>query len=426
MKYCYYIITFLLTSIFIQANISWSQSGWAALSSGTAHSLKAVYPLDYNTIFVAGEGARVLKSTDAGNSWQDISPAFASVNFNDVVFFDSLNGLVVGSTGTILRTTDGGASWAPVASGVADNLYSITFFDSVGICGAQSQTILTSSDRGNSWVIAQSGFFGGGFWGTCMLSPQIGYVIGENSIFQPLLGRTIDGGQNWNFVSFYLAGNEGRANNVQFTDINIGYATCRVWDGRGAIAKTTDGGSNWNSTFFSNPLHGISFPISGASLVGYAVGEMGSIIKTIDAGNSWQAQVSGAGQRLNDVAFLDMDYGFAVGDGGTILKTESGGEPPILVQPSDDEGISGFRLIGNYPNPFNPKTIISWQLAIGSFVYLSVYNSAGQSVAILVNERQPAGYHSIGFDGSRLSSGVYLYRLGIGTYTETRKMVLLK
>jgi hypothetical protein len=279
---------------------------------------------------------------------------------------------------------------------------------------------------GNSWTIAQSGFFGGGFWGTCMLSPQIGYVIGENSIFQPLLGRTVDGGQIWDFSPFYLNNNEGRAYAVQFTDINIGYAACRVWDGRGAIAKTTDGGSSWTTTFFTYPLYGISFPISGASLIGYVVGDMGNIIKTGDAGISWQAQVSGTAQSLNDVAFLDLDYGFAVGNGGTILRTVSGGEPPILVQPSEDEEISGFTLIGNYPNPFNPRTIISWQLAVSGLVKLCVYNLEGQRVAVLINENLPAGFHSFDFNASHLPSGVYFYSLVAGNLFETRKMVLSK
>ena len=79
-------ISLLLITIFIQVSISLSQSGWTALNSGTSFHLKAVYPLDYNNIFVAGEGARVLNSSDGGDSWQDISPAFSSTNFHDVVF----------------------------------------------------------------------------------------------------------------------------------------------------------------------------------------------------------------------------------------------------------------------------------------------------------------------------------------------------
>jgi YVTN family beta-propeller protein len=85
-----------------------------------------------------------------------------------------------------------------------------------------------------------------------------------------------------------------------------------------------------------------------------------------------------------------------------------------------------FLLQQNYPNPFNPSTVISWQLAVGNQVKLTVYNITGQRVAILVNERQPAGSHSVKFDASGLASGVYLYRLEAGGFVENRKMVLMR
>jgi hypothetical protein len=59
-------------------------------------------------------------------------------------------------------------------------------------------------------------------------------------------------------------------------------------------------------------------------------------------------------------------------------------------------------------------------------VTLTVFNTLGQQVAVLQNGEQEAGYHSVRFDGSRLASGVYFYRLQAGTYVETRKLVLLR
>jgi len=85
-----------------------------------------------------------------------------------------------------------------------------------------------------------------------------------------------------------------------------------------------------------------------------------------------------------------------------------------------------LQLNQNYPNPFNPRTVIRWQLAVGSSVKLIVYNPLGQTVKILVDEWQTAGIHSIEFDGSSLPSGVYLYRLEAGDFAEVRKMILMK
>ncbi|OYV87072.1 MAG: hypothetical protein B7Z63_02995 [Ignavibacteriae bacterium 37-53-5] len=85
-----------------------------------------------------------------------------------------------------------------------------------------------------------------------------------------------------------------------------------------------------------------------------------------------------------------------------------------------------FALLQNYPNLFNPSTAIGYQLSVVSQVSLKIYDILGREVATLVNERQSAGYHSLNFNASRLTSGVYFYRLQAGTFTAVRKMLLMK
>jgi hypothetical protein len=85
-----------------------------------------------------------------------------------------------------------------------------------------------------------------------------------------------------------------------------------------------------------------------------------------------------------------------------------------------------FELSQNFPNPFNPATKINYSIPVLGKVKLSVYNSTGQLVDVLVNEVQSSGSYSVSFNGSNLSSGVYLYRIESGSYTETRKMILVK
>ena len=91
-----------------------------------------------------------------------------------------------------------------------------------------------------------------------------------------------------------------------------------------------------------------------------------------------------------------------------------------------------FALSQNYPNPFNPTTTIEYGLPTSSRVMLEVFNVAGQRVAILVNgTSMEAGYHTTYWDGtdengSQVASGIYFYRLKAGSYSETRKMMLLK
>jgi Secretion system C-terminal sorting domain len=87
---------------------------------------------------------------------------------------------------------------------------------------------------------------------------------------------------------------------------------------------------------------------------------------------------------------------------------------------------SRFSLYQNYPNPFNPSTVIRYTLPQRSAVELSVFNTLGQQVAMLVNGEVEAGYHEVHFDASRRSSGVYFYRLTAGNFVQTRKLLLLR
>ncbi len=85
-----------------------------------------------------------------------------------------------------------------------------------------------------------------------------------------------------------------------------------------------------------------------------------------------------------------------------------------------------FSLFQNYPNPFNPVTNIRYDLPVRSFVKLEVYNILGEKVAVLISSEQSAGTYELGFDGSKLSSGIYFYRLTTGTFTSMMKMILMK
>lgn len=85
-----------------------------------------------------------------------------------------------------------------------------------------------------------------------------------------------------------------------------------------------------------------------------------------------------------------------------------------------------YVLNQNYPNPFNPTTAISYKLPAVSFVTLKVYDVLGREVVTLVNAKQSPGTYAVQFDGSKLASGVYFYRIKAGGYTAGKKMLLLK
>jgi hypothetical protein len=85
-----------------------------------------------------------------------------------------------------------------------------------------------------------------------------------------------------------------------------------------------------------------------------------------------------------------------------------------------------FALYDNYPNPFNPTTTITYDVAKESPVEINVYNVLGSEIAVLVHEKQQAGTYRVEFDGSKLSSGVYFVRMTAGDFNGTHKIVLMK
>jgi photosystem II stability/assembly factor-like uncharacterized protein len=276
---------------------------------------------------VIGDAGTILKSTDAGQTWSALDSGTTQTLY-DVYFFTGDHGLVVGDGGLIRQTVDGGATWTTLASGVRDSLRSISFNGSNGICGGLSQDMLYSSDEGGTWKVSQKGFFGGGFFGAHMISPTVGFVSGQNSIFQALAGVTVDGGVTWNFYPFYFNGNEGAGDDVFFFDDMTGVTSGVLFDNEGAISRTGDGAVDWSSTLFPNGIQGIDFPSPSA---GYAVGFFGTILKSGDLGITWTPQASGTSSDLFDVHFLSDQIGIAVGAGGTLLRTTNGGEPDDLA-----------------------------------------------------------------------------------------------
>ena len=100
----------------------------------------------------------------------------------------------------------------------------------------------------------------------------------------------------------------------------------------------------------------------------------------------------------------------------------------IVTSISDDQNEipAEFSLSQNYPNPFNPTTNIKYAIPKPGFVTLKVYDVLGREVTTLVNAEKSAGSYEINFDASELTSGTYFYSVSAGSFTETKKMVLLK
>jgi hypothetical protein len=188
---------------------------------------------------------------------------------------------------------------------------------------------------------------------------------------------------------------------------------------------TKDGGKNWDvQTDLEYSIQDIYFKDANTGCaVGMDTSYYGFIMVTEDGGEHWDKVAENLPAPLRSVYF-EYNFGWAVGDMGLVLRTENG------ITWIDDEGNNvskmDFHLFQNYPNPFNPVTVISWQLAVDSYVDLSIYNLLGQKICALVSKKQEAGNHQVEWKASGLSSGIYLYQLKTDYYVQVKKMILMK
>ena len=88
--------------------------------------------------------------------------------------------------------------------------------------------------------------------------------------------------------------------------------------------------------------------------------------------------------------------------------------------------VGEFKLDNNYPNPFNPSTIIQYSLPSNEYVSLKVYDIIGREVTTLVNQQQSAGSYDVEFNASNLTSGIYFYKITAGNFNAVKKMLLVK
>jgi outer membrane protein assembly factor BamB len=96
------------------------------------------------------------------------------------------------------------------------------------------------------------------------------------------------------------------------------------------------------------------------------------------------------------------------------------------VEDSKDASLHEFKLMQNYPNPVNLMTTIKFFLPQNEFVSLKIYNTLGEEMYTLVNERRESGLHSIDFDGTRLHGGLYFYKIAAGSFADTKQLLLIR
>jgi hypothetical protein len=148
------------------------------------------------------------------------------------------------------------------------------------------------------------------------------------------------------------------------------------------------------------------------------------------SGQTWQniGFVQGAGNSNSVKKYCFVDNSAKAGNYSYRLQQIDNGNAykySLVIEVNNGTQPTSFS-IGNYPNPFNPSTTIRYALPVNTFVNITICNILGQKVATLINQNMEQGVHEVSFDASSFASGTYIYRIEAGSFSATKKMLLIK
>jgi hypothetical protein len=158
--------------------------------------------------------------------------------------------------------------------------------------------------------------------------------------------------------------------------------------------------------------------------MGGGTASLGQVFRSTDFGATWTAQTIPAVNYVYAMTFVHQGLGWVGTATGKIFKYI---DPNFTGIKNNNNGTpENYKLEQNYPNPFNPSTTINYSIPSASDVSVKVYDLLGHEVMTLVNEHKSAGNYSVVVDASNLASGVYVYKMNAGDFSDVKRMTLLK
>ncbi|MDR3666504.1 MAG: T9SS type A sorting domain-containing protein, partial [Ignavibacteriaceae bacterium] len=415
--------------------------GWTTantgLSSPNSENFISLTPFGDNLLAGTYEG-RVYITDNNKISWNCIGDFGAARSINAMAISGSYIFAAIGQgngSGGVWRTSDYGTNWIQMNSG----LFALNDVYDIAVCGnniiarvtgdgAGESGIFISSDNCNSWK--QIKYNGVSLTGESPLS------VSGNEIFFGTSYYSTDNGVTWNTIS--VDGMSGLTVNAMVFNSDKVFAGTNgqgVWtrlqsdvlpvelSAFTVSVKTNSIVINWKT---ATELNNFGFEVERADY------------NNNSAATDWEslAFIKGAGSS-NSTKEYDYSDIKTNGNGKFLYRLkqiDNNGKVKYsnVIEISVHFGPQTYSLENNFPNPFNPSTVIKYSLPFDSNVKLTIYNTLGMTVKELFTEVQPAGTHEYNFNANGLSSGVYLYTIqasstsGTQKFQSTKKMILMK
>ena len=445
-------------------------STWSTVTR-PAEAYEKLVVSDAGHLFVAMRGSGISRSPDGGATWSEANHGYDNARIQRLLVSDDDRVFTWEDYSILRESRTDRNEWRYLDPGQYSGLQigpTGRWYD-----GGEGEDYRYSTDHGLTWTpIAHPP--------AERFTNHLSVGLGETLFFQVLPGdsarlyRSDDHGTSW-----YQIQSPTNWDLAEIRHLSTGTLLCRFydWDGYSHVLRSLDGGSSWQQVaVFMGDIIGVdnhgrtyiredswwgqtprSFYVmtddvdslqlifqedgSDTGFSPIAVSPQGELFrvkgetlyKSEDLAQTWTSVVS-------DPLHIDFDQLHIGGDGhlyagpayGSLYRS-AGTYTIVQEEPHQVDVPTRYQLLRNYPNPFNPSTTLSYVLPEAGSVTLTVYTLVGQAVWRMTNETLEAGYHSEVFDASMLPSGLYFYRMEAGssenpgrTYTQTRKMVLVK
>jgi photosystem II stability/assembly factor-like uncharacterized protein len=442
MKIIYIILVFIISSI--QFTILSQPQFWNEQTSGVTVQLTSVSP-NNTDVWVCGYSGTVLRTTNAGTNWLNVSGGGIpnTVSLINIWGVDANTALVAGYQGTdtwVWRTSNAGVNWVQVFTQPNGFINGMVFRRTL-----QNVGFMQGDPVGGRWSLWKTSNGGINWDSTGRYLPQSGSDAGwNNSVYSSNMSAytfNIDS-LIWfgtNNSRIYFSSNFGQNWIIQSTapEVNsyaIGFGgyftTSDGLTGGTTLMKTSNGGSNWVSQ--SAPGTGnfggfvlFPVPVNSDLAAGYSwyVRNDGNIYRSF-AGMNWSVEYTApAGNYRHMAVGRNTSAIWAVRSNGGITKCNC---YVSAIEPNSEEIPETYALKQNYPNPFNPVTKIRFHIPETGYVKLTVFDALGQETETLLNEQLQRGVYNVDWNAYIYPSGIYFYKIESNSFSETKKMVLIK